>query len=256
MASEPETKRAKVQPPTGVVRVAKYYTGRPAPEIPGFRTILIHVKNEGLGGALSPYVLKDETGCLLENIWQFSKLYPRVEKQRTSMSRWQPNSIIWEHTEEVHMDPASKEPTDAYWAWRHKGEHNPYAVRYPNGYYGRHKCVCSIWPRDPKGPHERLGYIEARKKIYCAEYARLAPKTEAFQNLKALLTQGVNLLLVEVDGPDPTLTYPPYDEISADSPGLLITEKTIRLLIEDERKPFGHGFVIAALLMDGAKWMK
>jgi hypothetical protein len=113
--------------------------------------------------------------------------------------------------------------------------------------------MCSLWPR-----HEpvRLGYIEARKQIYCGEYKRLAPPTEAFQRLSALLAQGVNLQLVEVDGPDPTLTFPPYNEISKENPGLLMCKDTIRMLIDDPRKPFGHGYVIAALLLGGSEWLE
>lgn len=120
---------------------------------------------------------------------------------------------------------------------------NEYAVRYPNGFHGRSKCLYAIW----EGEH--LDYISARKKIYCGEYARLAPLTESFQNLKALLESGQNLQLVEVDGPDPTLNYSPYDSISPENPGMLMTRETVALLIQDEKKPFGHGFVIAALLL-------
>lgn len=233
----------------GQVRVAKYYPGKKEPETKGFRNVLIHTSASGLGGPLSPYVLRNEKGHLLENVWQFSKLYARVTKQRIALGRYQQDTIIWDHPEEFHVG-ADGEPTPEYWAWRHKGENNPRAVRYPNGYHGRKSCICSLWQ------DERLGYIEARKKIYCGEYARLAPQTEAFKQLHALLKQGINLQLVEVDGPDPTLAYPPYDEISADNPGLLMCEKTIRLLVNDARKPFGHGFVIAALLLEGAEWMQ
>jgi hypothetical protein len=241
------------KPTYGQVRVAKYFLGKPEPETKGFRNILIHTSPYGLGGPLSPYVLRNEKGQLLENIWQFSKIYPKVTKQKIPLSRFHPNNIIWEHPEEVHMDPFSGEPTPTYWAWREKGENNRYAVRYPNGFHGRTSCICSLWPH--KSP-EKLGYIEARKKIYCGEYIRLAPQTESFKKLRALLSQGVNLQLIEVDGPDPSLTYPPYNEISTEYPGMLMCEKTIRMLIDDPRKPFGHGFVIAALLLNGSEWMQ
>lgn len=190
----------------GQVCVAKYYPGKKEPETKGFRNVLIHTSSSGLGGPLSPYVLRNEKGQLLENVWQFSKLYPRVTRQRTSLSRFQPGNIIWDHPEEIHVDAASGEPTLAYWAWRKKGENNPYAVRYPNGFHGRKSCICSLWPDDSLESWARLGYIEARKKIYCGEYIRLAPRTEAFKKLRALLMQGVNLQLVEVDGPEAPIT--------------------------------------------------
>lgn len=127
---------------------------------------------------------------------------------------------------------------------------NGYAVRYPNGFHGRHNCLFSLTESN-----ERLDYIQARKRIYCGEYARLAPLTPHFKQLKTMLENGQNLQIVEVDGPDPALSYPPYDQISPASPGLVMTEATVRLLVNDPHKPFGHGFVIAALLLDGKNWI-
>lgn len=234
----------------GQVRVAKYYPGRPLPVTPGFRSVLIHVSSTGMGGPLSPFVLKNERGQLLENVWQFAKLYSRVTEQRSLIKGT--NTVIWEHPSEEHLDAETGEPNDAYWAWRQKGMDNSLAVRYPNGYHGRTKCIGAIWPGEPG----RLDYIQSRKKIYCAEYARLAPKTAAFKTLLNLLEKGENLQLVEVDGPDPTLKYAPYDQISPADSGMLMNEANIRLLVEDVRKPFGHGFVIAALLLGGESWLK
>jgi hypothetical protein len=240
-------KKAKV---TGQVRVAKYYPGKPQPTTPGFRNILIHTSPSGLGGPLSPYVLKNEQGQLLENVWQFSKRYARVTQQKVYVNRYRQDKIIWEHPAEEHRDPESGEPNAAYWTWREKGMNNPYAVRYPNGFDGRHSCLCAVWQ------NKRLDYIEARKQIYCAEYARLAPLTQSFKTLQAMLERGENLQLLEVDGPDPTLTFAPYDQISVRAPGMLMNEDNIRLLVNDSRKPFGHGFVIAALLLGGDEWIK
>lgn len=238
----------------GQVRVAKYYPGKRQAKMPGFRNVLIHTSGKNVGGDLSPYVLKDEHGQLLENVWQFSKLYPRVSLQRTPKSRFHPKEIVWEHPAERHVDETD-EPTEAYWAWRQKGMANWYPVRYPNGFRGRHECLCCLW-KDEKGDYQRLGYLEARKRIYCGEYARLAPKTPHFRRLQEMLRKGINLMILEVDGPDPTLQFPPYDRISSASPGLSIDEEVIRMLIDDERKPFGHGYVVAALLLKSAQWLK
>lgn len=190
------------------------------------------------GGQLSPYILKDEEGHLLENIWQFSKIYKVVTAQNQKLSRYQPNVITWNHPEEIHV--SSGKTTDAYWEWREKGMNNWYAIRYPNGFHGRHTVLCSLW-EDENGNYQRLKYIEARKKIYCGEYARLAPQTEHFKKMKKMLSEGKNLQILEVDGPEG---------------GLDIDEKTIREKINDSSKPFGHGYTIAALLLDGADWMK
>ena len=149
------------------------------------------------------------------------------------------------------MDKTTGEPTADYWAWRKKGTNNPFAVRYRNEFDGRKSCICSIWH-----DNVRLDCIQARKAIYCAEYARLARQTGAFKKLLALLASGKNLQLLEVDGPDPTLTFAPYDQISKGKPGLVMTEDVVTMLVNDPRKPLGHGFTIAALLLDGAEWMK
>jgi hypothetical protein len=246
----------RMRPSLGNVCVAKYYPGKPPPAMPGYRTILIHTRGDNLGGDLSPYVLRNEKGHLLENIWQFSKVYPRVAQQRTPLGRFQPQTIVWEHKSEEHCrDDGTITPE--YWAWRQKGLANPYAVRYPNGFHGRSECLFSLWPRDDDPTQfDRLDYIAARKKIYCGEYVRLAPKTPHFRELKSLLAAGESLLLAEVDGPDPTLTFPPYDQITEAAPGLKIDEAVIKLLINDTRKPFGHGYVIAALLLGGEEWLK
>lgn len=244
----------------GRVKVAKYYPGKEAPFSDGYKNIIIHTSSSNLGGDLSPYILRNEKGQLLENIWQFSKIYSSVDAQKTWLSRFQPDNIIWYHPSEIHAvsDPTGTwTTTTEYWMWRNKGMNNKYAVRYPNGFNGRHKCLCSLWP-SAQNPdvYESLGYVEARKKIYCSEYIRLAPHTKHFKKLQALLNSGVNLQIVEVDGPDCALDFPPYDRISHCNPGLDINEETIRMLINDSRKPFGHGYVIAALLLGGASWMQ
>jgi hypothetical protein len=248
------TKRPKRQ---GQVRVAKFYPGRKVPTMTGYKSILIHTNPAILGGDLSPYVLKNEKGCILENIWQFSKVYAKVSAQRIALNQtYHINTIVWEHPEEVHWQDGKLLPE--WWAWREKGMKNPYAVRYPNGFQGRHECLFSVWFReDASGLYDELDYLTARKKIYCAEYVRLAPTTPHFKKLKTMVESGTSLLLVEVDGPDPKgSAEAPYDQISPDVPGLFITEKTIRLLINDPKKPFGHGYVIAALLLDGQEWLK
>jgi len=244
MEEGPKRKRAH-----GSVYVAKYRPGRPLPLVPtpGCTNVLMHTSASGLGGPLSPYVLRDEQGQLLENVWQFSKLYRKVTAQRIPLGRYHPDTIVWEHPAEVHVDEETGDPTPAYWEWRRKGMGNERAVRYPNGFAGRTQCVCSIMLDD--NGNTRLGYIEARKRIYCAEYARLAPRTDAFKKLHRLLTeQGRDIQLVEVDGPDPK----DFGGVTS----LLMDEALVRRLVNDPKRPFGHGYVIAALLLGGQAWLE
>ena len=229
----------------------------------GFEPVVIHVSNDGIGGPLSPFNLKNEFGQCLENVWQFSKIYRLVTAQDTN---------YWHHGSEFHSDwsPVGHiiEPNDAYWNWRAKGMHAHFAVRYPNGFDGKAKCVCSIvtkeWLANPattdpskKNEYTCLSYIEARKQIYCAEYARLAPSTVSFKKLKYAVDNGKNLLLLEVDGPPPWmgLTYP-YNQIDPENPALILNERVIKALLSDPSRPFGHGYTLGALLLNGEEWLK
>ena len=233
-----------------MVAVRKYYPGKAPPSLPGFTTVLIHTSKDTLGGPLSPYHLKNEYGQFLENIWQFSKIYTGVEARRNAKSRFQPLEIIWDHPGETHVNEG--EPNEAYWAWRKKGMNNFYPVRWPNGFHGAKKCLCAIvtekWLQDPEntdpcepGPFVRLDYIEARKKIYCAEYARLTQDHPEFLKLKGMLRSGKSLLITEVDGPEP---------------GVILSETLVRFHLEDKSRPFGDGMVIGSLLVGGEKWMQ
>ena len=197
--------RAVPAQPRGRVAVARYYPGKPTPIRPGYRTALVHVLPDTLGGALSPYNLRDERGRILENLWQFSKVYPVISAQRVRKSRWQPD-IIWEYPRETHIDPATCEPTAAYWEWRRRGMWNPHAVRYPNGYTGRSACAFALWdaaadPAERSDRCERLDYIASRKAIYCHLYTQLAVRHPEFRKLLELVQSGQNILIAEVDGP-------------------------------------------------------
>lgn len=250
------------------VFVAKYIPGKPIPPSPSGRNILIHIDPKRLGGQLSPYQIKDENGCLLENIWQFSKVYARVDKQRTPKSRYQPQDIIWEHPSEQHVDPISNEILPDYWKWREKGTYNNYAVRYPNGFHGRTQCLYALWPIpendkttpyaaiDPNGiKYMKLDYIQARKVIYCGLYARLSIQHPEFLKIKQMFNNGEHIQIVEVDGPKPEWynNTPISDSFIRQS--LIINKKTIEYLVNDPSHPFGHGYVIATLLMDGLSWI-
>jgi hypothetical protein len=70
----------------------------------------------------------------MENAWQYAKVYS------------------------CHTNPNSGAPTQEYWKWAREGWNNPSPVRFPMGRGA--KPEYSLWDS------QRLGYIEARKKIY------------------------------------------------------------------------------------------
>lgn len=246
----------------GVVAVAKYYwrtkkipTPPESPNGKPWETFLIHSKNTGVAGKLSPFHLRDKYGRIMENVWQFAKVYSTV----ASVS-----SKAWKHRGERHHDE-EKGYTPEFWAWRKKGMNHDQAVRYPNGFKGRTQCKWALWPKSGLNDeqagtnpdnYEKLDYIQARKKIYCQIYKDMCPTNSSFKHIRELRRNGTNVLIVEVDGPDPTLKHAPYDRISKDDPCMIMDEEAIKLLLHDPKKPFGHGFVIAALLLDGADWLQ
>jgi len=149
------------------------------------------------------------TSRCVENAWQFCKVYAE------------------------HATPTG-EPTEAYWEWARAGWASEKAQRFP---MGRGKApLYSLWGS------ERLGYIEARKRIYAPLYAEAVRHTEAFQQLQRLYETAVHrgkpLVLVDFDG---------WDHVGQGF--------TLREVIEQPRPKMGHAFVLAGLLENDHFWL-
>lgn len=119
------------------------------PELKGF-TKIICLTTSTAYGSLGPYCLKHD-GIILENEWQFSKIYPFVRPSRQHFSRFD-NRIIWEHipehgSKEVHIDENGFITVD-YLKWRLKGFMCSEAVRYPPGKPYMRECAGSILQKD------------------------------------------------------------------------------------------------------------
>ena len=70
---------------------------------------------------------------------------------------------------------------------------------------------------------------------------------------------GTNLLIVEVDGPaaEPLLNKTwPLTLVTPSSPALELDEARVRALVDDAEFSFGHGYVVGALILDGAAWLR
>lgn len=225
------------------------------PSYPGFRTVVVLTRGTNRWGGLGPYELRDETGAIMENVWQFSKIYPAVDKSYQRKSRFE-NVVVWDHPAERHMIDAKLPPTPdnltpEYWNWRRLGFAAPYAVRYPPGFGKMDRCAGALIDSST----EPVGYIPARKLLYVPLYTRLAKRHVLFRELQAMLSAGKRILIAEVDGPHQesadyyTATYgAPADFINRDS--VAVTEANMQLLLNDARHPFGHGYCLAAALAD------
>jgi hypothetical protein len=235
------------------IRVGRGYR---TPKLPGYTTVAVVSWNR-TWKVLSPYNLKDEKGRLMENVWQFAKLYKKVRKTTQRKSQWD-KKIIWKvEKPEIHLDDDDK-ITPEYWAWRKRGMEAKDPIRYPVGYKYRHECLFAIAEGDEK--HERLDYIQARKKIYVPEYARLVKQHVMFKGLKKRLEKGENILIIDVDGPHQE-SVPYYQEkynVDAnfvENDSVECTEENMRILLNDPKHPYGHGYVCAtALLGKDIEW--
>ncbi len=154
----------------------------------------------GYWSALSPFKLGPvmlylgEWSKNMENAWQYSKFYP-------------------EHQEKGN-----------YWAWAKAGWGNPRAVRYPMGKGA--KPLYSLWA------DERLGYIQARKRIYIPLYAQ-AVRFYAMGQLDTLrwASKEGDIVIRDYDAYDHRRLGYSWDDV-----------------INDPERKMGHGFVLAMMI--------
>jgi hypothetical protein len=244
----------------GQVRVGRriYQGGKyHEPYFPGFTSIIVMTKCSAFG-SLSPFELCDERGRNLENIWQASKVYPNVPQTKQCYSRYD-KRVIWERKAETHAikrDDVSWQILPAYLKWRRDLMNCKYAVRYPVGFNHRHNCLFALAEGDDGEIVKRpLDYVSSRKAIYVPLYERLVQDKKQFLELRRRLAQGENLLIIEVDGPhQESMTYYQEHYHTADDfmtdDTMLATADNLKIMLNDPKHPYGHGFCLAAALQD------
>lgn len=135
----------------------------------------------------------------MENAWQYGKVYAR------------------------HIDTDGN-PTDDYWQWAREGWATQRAHRYPMGKGARPEY--SFWES------EKLGYIDARKRIYGPLYAEAVQRTQGWQLLQELYETADELYIRDWDGWD------------MQKHGM----ETLAQVLNNPRKIMGHAFVLQMLL--------
>ena len=152
---------------------------------------------------LSPFFLSpvNINAYNIENVWQYSKVYPH------------------------HVD-GNGDPIEDYFKWREIGYSTRRAVRYPMGKGAI--PLYSLW----KG--EKLGYIDARKKIYYPIYSQSVVKTETYKKLYDKYKSDGEVHLWDYDGYDYTYT-------------------NLKEVLNNPKRKMGHAFVLAALLKNDIK---
>lgn len=173
-----------------------------APRVPNSVTIDT-TSGSGDYKELSPFILSAPPAKNLENLWQFSKVYK--------------NQVL----------PIDEYPDAAWYKWRDRGYALDRAVRYPMGKGAI--PLYSLWD------DEKLGYIEARKKIYAPEYAKNVFTTYSFKMLVEQYNE-CNLLNKELI----LLDYDAYDHIKL---GMSLID-----VINEPSRKMGHAFVLIMML--------
>lgn len=217
----------------------------------GFTNLAIISRGPAPWKELSPFFLgpvyDPKTGLQAENIenfWQFMKVYPKVAKQRICRGKGEKRYVEWQWPSEIHakLKPGGDSKNFDDWKvlpkwekWRNSGFTNKYAIRRPNGTVKKNgPPIFALYNG------ERLGYIESRKKIYIPTYGRMFKEHRLFKQILDMLKNGKNIMLIDVDGPD-VVKYPE---------GLEMSLELIEQLTEDTRRPLGHGFVAAKVLLE------
>lgn len=175
--------------------------------------------------------------------------------------------IFWQCGKVYPCHDDNGKPNDAYFEWR-------------NYFYSQTECTKDLMRHTCKsigyehndaryfayfdrkhGDYIPLGYVEARKKVYFPEYAKLIYNTESFKYLKSLVDSGKKIALVDFDAcnyNEPCAMKKEYiayiNKCKRDKIAPTLTEidflkiTSLKELINAPFMKVGHGCVIKALL--------
>lgn len=196
-------------------------TGAPLkwPSIEGYNRYNVCSSAHGESKQLSPMVLGP---VVLKDFGVEARVDKGVECPSEAScveNAWQ-FSKVWEGEEDK-----DGRPTQVWYRRRRdgflqkKGQRHVKKGKGPN----RNVALYSLWGVN------KFRYVKARARIYCPIYASLVKKTTMYKRMERELSEGKNILLLDYDG---------YDK----------GEKTIYECFDDASRPFGHAFVLKALL--------
>lgn len=179
-------------------------------------------------------------GLNVEDAWQGLKVWPMHLKKGARFNKKAKDLWEWDPEAESYTEGLT-EPW--YQEWLKWSDH----IRL-SGEGKRHRAKVDTSRENPNVPlfsvysGKKLLYVPARKVMYIPWYAKLVQETKAFQYLKERFDAGTSLVLKDPDG-DPM-----------DSPMEAETEERLKACIDDPKRIFGHGKVIASLLLGAPVW--
>ena len=205
--------------------------------------------NKNFARQVSPFYVGPVTGPdgatteSLEVFWQVGKVFP-------------------------HHDDGGQ-PSEEYFNYRNKmysakpGEIPKPVMRHPYrefGYEADDMLYWAFWNKE-KGEYENLSYLEARKKVYVPEYAKLVANSGALKYMKKLLDDGKKIAILDFDGFNyyceeaMKVRYRAYVlKCKKEKKPIELTEKDftdikdMKSAVGFAHTPVGHAFVIKALL--------
>ena len=129
---------------------------------------------------LSPMILRNEEGCVVENVWQYSKVYPQLDhikgkKLTTAWKQW--------HTKGIFQEKGTRRPIEVLKLKRQKQQWTPSCAYYDGVFHD---------------------YISSRKHIYVPQYYNALIRSKIFPKLPRC-----NLLILDYDGPKEPLEITP-----------------------------------------------
>lgn len=177
--------------------------------------------------------------------------------------------VFWQVGKVFEHHDDNGQPSEAYFKYRNdmyskkQGEIPKPIMRHPYREFGYEADDMLYWAywNGEKGEYERLSYLEARKKVYIPEYAKLVANSEAFKWMKSLVDQGEKIALLDFDGFNyyceeaMKIRYRAYVlKCKKEKRPILMTEKDftdikdMKSAVGFAHTPVGHAFVVKALL--------
>lgn len=104
--------------------------------------------------------------------------------------------------------------------------------RYPSG-----RVV--LWAIFEDVSEKKLDYVSSRKLVYAPQYAAYIANTTSLKKWKDIVHSGQDVVVFDFDG---------VRKINGDVDIKIISLDLLKEKINDTRHPFGHGFIVAALL--------
>ena len=183
------------------------------------------------------------TADSLEVFWQVGKVFPHHD------TAGQPGEAYFKYRDEMYGKRMGEIPKPVM---RH-----PY---HSFGYEADDMLYWAYWNGE-KGEYDRLSYLEARKKVYVPEYAKLVADSDALRWMRSLLLEGKKICLMDFDG----FNYYEDEAMKVRYRAYVLKcKKEKRPIVKSEKDftdikdmksavgfahtPVGHAFVIKALL--------